>query len=175
MQAHIYFSEVIYGAQTVLGDILSLLENISPDQYIFSNGEKSSIGHHVRHVYEHFRKILEGISDNSLISYDRRQRKTEIETSHFKSLESLETLTTQLDQIPESKALQPVQVEFTCHDNEGQFVLLPSTLIREIHFATHHAIHHKLEIQRLCEDQGIIIDEDFAFAPATVSYLKVGT
>ncbi|CAI2181175.1 8437_t:CDS:2 [Funneliformis geosporum] len=186
-------------AYKTLQQCIDLLRNLhSDDSYVFESKfiPNSTIGKHVRHLYEHFQLLLEskplkarrfvseqldhddyhydepkGVNTKLwAVDYDDRSRDIPVETLRLTAIKQLERLQ---DTILNDSILiplnTPIQINATV-DSEMLMDPIPlqSTYGRELWFCCHHAIHHFALIRVICTEQNIVVPEDFGVAPSTL-------
>ncbi len=165
----------------VLGQKRALLASLQPNQYtqpcaLVGGG---SVGQHLRHSLDHYRKCLEGAASSSAsntpttIAYDVRDRGTSVETDLAAARQEIDRLMQEVQALPDAALATPVQAAFVL-SAEGEQAALASTLGRELGFCTHHAIHHNALIRAIANDLGIKaqLPPDFGLAPSTTHYNK---
>jgi len=173
----------------VLRQKKSLLSALQPAQYtqpcLLVGG--GSVGQHLRHSLDHFRKLFEGIAvpkagtvssssshSHGSIQYDVRDRGTEIEKDLDAARREVERLIADVKALSSERLKDPVQATFVL-SAEGDAAALCSTVGRELGFCTHHAIHHHALIKAIASDLGIQanLPHDFGLAPSTAHHQKV--
>lgn len=125
-----------------------------------------SIGQHLRHVLDHYRSILD--RRDGYIDYDARRRHSRVETCRQTALAEISGI---LQELP-ALADEDVLVSSENSIRETVVVHARSTLMRELMFATSHAVHHFALIAMLIRMKGIAVPADFGVAPATLTYLR---
>jgi len=179
-------------------DILRCLP--SDDKYMYESKflPSSTIGKHVRHLYDHFRLLLESKQlkakrtasgynfsdyddqcyeepkeDNSkfwTVNYDNRSSNIPLETSRLTAIKQLEQLqATIVNDCTFIPFNTPIQIDATVDSNMLiDAIPFQSTYGRELWFCCHHAIHHFALIRVICAEQNIVVPEDFGIAPSTL-------
>lgn len=130
-------------------------------------------------------------SSSNCVDYDKRIRGTLAETSAMGGVEALEMLLRDLQALSEDPTVVSGSLEtakaaprFMICGETGQNVDFESTILREMWFVTHHAIHHNAMIQvaiksisqelapaeRKCLQAAL--PEGFALAPSTANNCK---
>lgn len=155
----------------------------------------STIGKHVRHLYDHFRVLLESKqlkakrtercledyndddyeehdSDSKFwtVNYDHRPKNISLETMRLTAVKQLEQLQdTILNDCTFIPLNTPIQVDATIDPEMSvEPILFQSTYGRELWFCCHHAIHHFASIKVICVERNIAVPEDFGAAPSTL-------
>ncbi|RIA88786.1 hypothetical protein C1645_773978 [Glomus cerebriforme] len=193
--------EVHRVAYKILQQCIDLLRCLpSDDNYIYESKflPSSTIGKHVRHLYDHFRLLLESKQpkakraaseynfsdydnhnyeepkkDNSkvwTVNYDNRPSNIPAETLRLKAIKQLEQLqATIVNDCASILFNTPIQIDATV-DSEMLMDPIPfqSTYGRELWFCCHHAIHHFALIRVICAEQNLVVPEDFGVAPSTL-------
>ncbi|CAB4408944.1 unnamed protein product [Rhizophagus irregularis] len=192
--------EVHRVAYKTLQQCIDLLRCLpSDDKYTYESKfiPSSTIGKHVRHLYDHFRLLLESkqlkekrktsdgnISDYDdqyyeeqkdeskfwIVNYDNRSNNIPVETLRLTAIKRLEQLqTTIINDCTFIPFNTQIRVDVTV-DSEMLMDPIPfqSTYGRELWFCCHHAIHHFALIRVICAEQNIVVPEDFGIAPSTL-------
>jgi hypothetical protein len=135
---------IIHQAETLLNQKKYVLELIKPEDYtkrvpsIFN----SSIGGHIRHSLDHFSAVVQAASSkdsNSLANYDQRARNTEIEVDPKVAMALVNDLIKIIPSLPLKKE---IDVSFIGDEKSFRSYQVKSSVVRELSFASHHAIHH---------------------------------
>lgn len=133
----------------------------------------STIGQHVRHALDHFVALLDAYesegSSSVPVAYDRRVRGTDLETNRASALDKISAVRTQLGALDDVQLAWPVKIR-VLPTADGPEVDLDSTLVRELAFVTHHAIHHFAMCKTCCREVGASCEETFGRAPSTVAF-----
>jgi hypothetical protein len=159
-------------ADALLAQAARFIAAIPPSAYarpcpLASGG---TIGKHVRHCLDHFSAALGAIdAPDGPIDYDHRERDVPMETSPAAALAAIVVLRSALRAITADQLAAPVTVRVMV-DAEGGTVDLPSTLGRELAFATHHALHHHAMMKFIADSFGLPTPADFGKAPSTLEH-----
>ncbi len=129
----------------------------------------SGIGAHFRHVLDHYRSFLEGITVG-LIDYDNRERDTCEERELSVALESLADISRRMESAAVDVAAS-VRVK-VCASTEGEDLHSESSFGRELQFLVSHTVHHFALIAIASRMQGIFPEEGFGVAPSTLKFLN---
>jgi uncharacterized damage-inducible protein DinB len=134
---------------------------------------KASVGSHIRHILDHFERIVSPNYSNEpgklteILHYDERQRKTDVETDRQKALQRFEEVIIKLKSLP----LQAeVKAEFMSDPERAIFYTIPSNIGRELNFAAHHGIHHLFTVTLMMRDMGYkVSDKSIGVANSTIN------
>lgn len=130
----------------------------------------SGIGSHFRHVLDHYRSFLEGVS-GGLIDYDNRHRDTAEEKFLDSAIEALKSVKESLES-SEVDVEAPVRVKVCASTRESEALHSGSTAGRELQFLVSHTVHHYALIAIASRMHGIFPNEEFGVAPSTLKYLN---
>lgn len=128
-----------------------------------------TIGKHVRHSLDHFAAALSGLSGSEPIDYDHRARNVPMETERGSALAAIRTMQSQIASLNESTITSQVRIRVMLA-SDGSDAVLPSTLARELAFATHHAIHHNAMMKTIAAEFGLEVGDEFGKAPSTINF-----
>jgi len=183
-------------SESVLLQLRSLMKVITQEQYvakypIFNQSAKqlvhtdSAIGSHVRHIYDHYGKVLalsrsdrnNGSVNGTVLSYDIRTRGTDVESNLASAIDMNDVLVKRLAEISIDQHMMDMSVSIShVTDGAGSQISLPSTLARELVFVSHHGIHHVATVKSLILthypdiDMGeVSIVSDIGKAPSTIN------
>ena len=136
---------------------------------------KASVGQHIRHSMDHIELVARSVEDSNLyeLHYDLRNRggtdEFDIDMAHER-IEKVCQLLTSIN-IDATYTNRPIQAYFMLSADPTEFHL-PSTIARELGFATHHAIHHMAMVKVIALETLNIPNEelppDFGRAPSTI-------
>lgn len=124
-------------AFNILNQYEPFLNGISPNDYIKeSQATDGTIGKHLRHVLDHFSKLIIPLANSSLdskisIAYDRRERNVPMESNiqiaknHIKQLQSM------LLTLNENQMAREVEIHVMV-SSSGQEISMNSSAMREI-------------------------------------------
>jgi hypothetical protein len=127
----------------------------------------ASIGQHVRHSLDHICALMAGRTQGT-VCYDRRRRGTKIESDPEECIRLLNILAERLRKLPVSALREGVEVEQVLN-RDGDMVLVPSTIGRELVFVFHHTIHHDAMISAQMKFWNLKPADGFGVAPATLA------
>lgn len=128
-----------------------------------------TIGKHVRHAVDHFAAALAGLGSGQPIDYDHRARNVPMEIERASALAAIRALQAQIAALDESRMGAGVQIRIMLAA-DGSEAVLPSTLARELAFATHHAIHHHTMMKTIAAEFGLEVGDQFGKAPSTLNF-----
>lgn len=128
-----------------------------------------TIGKHVRHSLDHFAAALAGLSGSDPIDYDHRARNVPMETERATALGAIRSIQAQIASLDGERMSSPVQIRVMLTSG-GDDAVLPSTLVRELAFATHHAIHHNAMMKTIAAEFGLEVGDEFGKAPSTINF-----
>jgi uncharacterized coiled-coil protein SlyX len=139
----------------------------------------ASLGQHYRHSLDHIERAAASyIRLDEKIHYDWRERGGKDETDWDEAARRIISILVLLDDC-ESSRVEPtskVQACFMLSGDTKAESVLESTLVRELGFSVHHAIHHMAmcRIIATCKDVGGLTEEELpknlGRAPSTVNY-----
>jgi uncharacterized damage-inducible protein DinB len=129
----------------------------------------SNVGGHVRHCLDHVEALLAGVREGEL-SYDRRRRGTDVETSREAALNALrrqerELLSACWDLGRRLRLLALVSSSLPPSEVE-------TTVGRELAFVLSHTIHHNALIAVMAHTLGVPVPDRFGYAPSTLAHLE---
>lgn len=125
----------------------------------------NSIGKHIRHTLEMFESVVEA-NESKALNYDLRKRNIQIENSISISIEKINALNLQIENLKLNRNIQLFQqLNTSC-------IELKSQIQRELLHCLEHSIHH-LMIVRLAIEHNfphVIIPQNFGMAHSTLQY-----
>jgi uncharacterized damage-inducible protein DinB len=124
-----------------------------------------SIGEHVRHCLDHINALVSASASQPL-SYDRRERGTEVEHDPAAALRLIMRLKSAVDRWEHRATDEPICVA-SILTTAGDGVTGWSTLGRELAFVDSHTIHHQAMIAVLLRLAGLDVPERLGLAPST--------
>lgn len=152
----------------ILGQLARTLGTITDEQYAKQGPAGASIGAHVRHTLAHYRKLADGHAENATVAYDQRVRGCEIETKRPAAIAEADTLASTIAGLDETQLGAPITIRAMIA-GDGREAEMDSTLVRELWFASHHAIHHNALIKPVADAIGVELPHEFGRAPSTVN------
>ncbi|KAI6005153.1 hypothetical protein F5J12DRAFT_835158 [Pisolithus orientalis] len=164
-------ADLVFVSTTVLRQALDLVTDILTDDDQLTKQSKSlpgsTIGKHLRHARDHFILLLDCIGGDGpyVFSYDTRSRNTPMESSLSKARIALADAISQVKAVaPLAKLDQPMTLNAITPFPQT----FETTFGRELWFAGLHAVHHWSMIRVIASEQGIMLPDDFGFAPSTL-------
>lgn len=151
-----------------LDELVEMLVTVEPALYRARPAPRvsGSVGEHVRHALDHIAALV-ATRPGSPLSYDHRDRGTEVETDPHAAVRRIFRLRTTLDDWAGDGSLDiPVQV-VSCLSTAGERDTAWSTRGRELAFVINHTIHHQAVIAVLLDGLGVGVAERFGYAPST--------
>lgn len=157
---------------SVLRQLADLLYATSNDQYTMKpvGVVNSSIGGHVRHCLDHVDALLAGNCVGHM-SYDDRQRGTDVETSRSAALQAIERQERELQEILHLSVDQPIRLKVLMAATSPS-ILVESSLGRELAFVMSHTVHHNALIGVIAKVLDISVPDRFGCAPSTLAHLE---
>jgi uncharacterized damage-inducible protein DinB len=155
----------------VLGQARSYLAECGSHCYvrIIAPYFMSSAGTHMRHILDHYRALMSGISKGA-VDYNVRDRDGAIERDPAAAMAELDTVEAWLQGMDQGNLDQPLQLSTEVSVSHCSVAVVSTTLGRELVFVASHAIHHYAMIQQIALHQDHHLDAAFGMAPATASH-----
>jgi uncharacterized damage-inducible protein DinB len=155
-----------YVLSAVLDDLADMLIRVSPQVYVArpAPGISGAVGEQVRHTLDHISAFLTA-EPGGVLSYDRRQRGTAVETDLHAAID--ETL--RLRELAELESTRPLDepIVVAAKISASSAAETWSTVGRELTFVLAHTIHHEAIIALLLAIQGVQVPPRFGYAPST--------
>ena len=130
----------------------------------------STVGQHVRHISEFYLCLLKGY-ETGVVDYDARERNLLIEIDKDFTIETLENVIQNLENLKMDKSLI---LKSSFGSNES--IEMTTSFFRELTYLIEHTIHHlaiiKIGLNEVYPE--IKIPKNFGVAYSTVSYREVG-
>jgi uncharacterized damage-inducible protein DinB len=157
---------------TVLQQLCDVLEKTTADEYAMKPVDvvNSSIAGHVRHCLDHVAALLIGAATGRM-SYDDRERGTEIETCRFAAIRAIQEQVCRLEELCEKAPDQPISLRVQL-SAAGPEATVQTSLGRELSFVLSHTIHHNALIAVIAKLLDIAVPDRFGYAPSTLAYLE---
>jgi hypothetical protein len=153
----------------ILNQLADTLESFSDEQYTTPGPAGAAMGGHVRHTLDHYRKLADGHANADTVAYDRRERGGSIETDRGAAVAEARELARTFEGLDETRMGSPVRI-CAMVTGDGCEAELDSTFVRELWFASHHAIHHAALMKPIAAAAGIELPAEFGRAPSTVNH-----
>lgn len=161
--------QLVESAKHTLTQLSGFLEQIQSSEYqqAFPLLSDSTIGMHVRHVIEFYQCLIKGHLDGQ-INYDARERSLLQESNIAYAQSCIENLQHDLDMLHENKSL----ALYTSQNVDTSYLIIESSLFRELSYVIEHTIHHFAIIKMACIAYlpSIQLDADFGVAYSTIKY-----
>lgn len=154
---------------TALQQGRDLLAGLSAEAYARRVPEvfDATVGHHLRHVIEHYTSLLDGLPEER-IDYEKRARDPALESDINHAAQTLEHLQRRLEQEVDATVPQPLLVR--AEHAAATDTWHSSSLHRELEFLVSHTVHHYALIAIVCQRLAVTLPEDFGVAPSTLKY-----
>lgn len=158
-------------AVCLLEQCASFIDALDDDSYRRTSAAMmgGTIGKHVRHCLDHFAAVVNAASGGGAIDYDHRQRDVPMETDRAEARRAIDGIVTGLRSIHAAASAVPVTVRVMLAA-DGAEAVLPSSLARELAFASHHAVHHHAMMKVIADEFGVPCPEGFGKAPSTLNH-----
>ena len=153
----------------ILNQLADTLESFTDEQYTAQGPAGAATGGHVRHTLDHYRKLADGHANANTVAYDRRERGGSIETDRAAAIAEARDLASTFEGLDETQMGFPVKI-CAMVSGDGCEAEIDSTLVRELWFASHHAIHHAALMKPIAASVGIELPAAFGRAPSTVNH-----
>ncbi|MBC2605701.1 DinB family protein [Pelagicoccus albus] len=127
----------------------------------------SSIGSHLRHVLDHYRSFIGGVSE-AFIDYDNRHRDRPEESDLETALQAIDSIWVALDNMSLDLS-SAVEVKVRA-STEGETVTSMSSFGRELQFLVSHTVHHYALVAIASRMQGVEPGDSFGVAPSTLKF-----
>lgn len=144
-----------------------LLQALSQENYTTASRTTSSVGTHMRHIFDRFHSVFNGLTSHE-INYDVRKRDKEVENNLQAAHFMLQSLQRRLESADFSAAPTVMVREAVCVDANP--IPVASTPARELMGLVSHSTHHLAIIAMIMSRLGISIADDFGKAASTLRY-----
>lgn len=181
--SHAGLHPCLAAASALIDQAVWFIANLDDDIYArcCPSASDGTIGKHVRHCLDHFVATLDAADHarspesvgRPVIDYDHRERDVPVERCRRAASDLMAAVRHRLSRLDAARLAAPVVVRVMVAQ-DGQTVDLPSTLAREIAFATHHALHHHAMMRFIAESFGLTTLADFGKAPSTINHERSG-
>jgi len=122
----------------------------------------ATIGEHTRHIIELYKCLLDGYAIEE-VSYDKRQRNTQIENELNFAVRQLEFIQGALE--------RPNKNLIVAYELNGKESRLESNYFREVMYNLEHTIHHLALIKvAIIQFTDLSLPDSFGVAPSTIQY-----
>lgn len=162
-------------ADFMLAQCASFIECVSTEAFARESNfvRGGTIGKHVRHTLDHYRALLDGFDQSTVVDYDHRRRNVPIESDRRLALEAVADIRRRISTLDADalRARVRIRVMLAADGSEAE---LDSTLARELAFASHHAIHHNALMKTIAAEFEIDTPPEFGMAPSTLNFQTQG-
>jgi len=150
----------------LLEELAAVLCRVSPMAYTATPfpAVSGSIGQHVRHVLDHVASVC-AAAPRAPLSYDHRERGTNVEADVAAALRTIRRLTSALTALP-ARDDEPITMMSMLAPG-AEPIVVHTTLGRELLFVVSHTIHHQALIGLLLSAAGCGVPRDFGLAAST--------
>jgi uncharacterized damage-inducible protein DinB len=150
----------------LLEELSAVVRRVPPTAYTATPfpAVSGSIGQHVRHILDHVASVC-AAAPLARLSYDRRERGTNVEADPAAALQTIRRLTSALAAL-ETDDDEPITMLSVVAPG-AEPVAVRTTLGRERLFVVSHTIHHQALIGLLLSAAGCGVPCDFGLAPST--------
>ncbi|MEO0424085.1 MAG: DinB family protein [Pseudomonadota bacterium] len=151
---------------------IALLRALSDERYCQARPPlyESNVGAHFRHVYDHYRQLLDGLGAGQ-VDYDQRQRDPHMAADRSVAITRLTALIADLERLASDPPSSPLGVRLSSSaSSREEEIETPSTLARELQFLVSHTVHHYALIAFILRSEGLEIPRGFGVSPSTLEY-----
>ena len=150
-----------------LEEISELTNSLSSELYAkkFNYLSEATIGQHIRHILEFYIEFENGLTNRN-INYDKRKRDLNLETNLSYCAKELNRIIEFINTINKDEAIEVV----VNYSDEGDDLLLKSSLYRELAFLVEHTVHHMAIFKPALILENISISDTFGLAASTKKY-----
>ncbi len=154
----------------LLDELCTVVGGLTDAQYVQKpvGVMPSSVGSHVRHWLDHVAALLASVQTGRL-SYDHRQRGTQVETERWAALAAITGYAAQLGVLTPECFARPLEVEILLTAS-GMPQTFQSTVGRELAYVVSHSVHHNAIIGAMVQTLGGRVPERFGYAPSTITH-----
>eukprot|EP01039_Chlorochromonas_danica_P002062 gene2062-2250_t len=166
---------IIQQAQDILNQQLEVISILKPDDYIRRQATifASNIGGHFRHILDHYQAIITAAHDTipknkdefPLADYDNRDRDTIIEKDKEIAKDYILKIRDEIGKLDVNKI---IEIEFIGEIENFDAYRIPSTVGRELAFASHHGLHHLSTVRLLLKAHLYPEPQNLGIAPSTI-------
>jgi hypothetical protein len=151
----------------LLHQMRTMVERLDEVEYAMPAAGRTNggIGGHVRHCLDHVSALL-AATRTGLCAYDRRQRRTDVETSRIAGVDAITDAMIGVLSLDTGTLESEIFVE-TQLDPSGAMVVTRSSVCREVAFLVSHTIHHNAIVAQMLRARGLEVAPRFGLAPAT--------
>lgn len=162
--------EPVIGNSHLLRQAADLLRSL--DDATYADGGRgpdcSPVGVHFRHMIDHYQAFFAGLSEGQ-VDYDARQRQTPMETDRRLALATVLGLAGDIERIDAAMGAREILVSSRTAGDSSDPDWSRTTIKRELQFLVSHTVHHFALIRPLLASEGIVLDDQFGYAPSTLA------
>ncbi len=158
-------NQIISETISLINDLIYHIHQLEDEEYILKLKEfsNSTIGEHIRHIFNFYECILNGIKTGT-VNYDIRIRDKKIETEKDYAILRFQEM---IEILPSLKSFDSKKINFIQNENE-----IETNLLRELIYSNEHLIHHSaiLRIYFQINFPDKKISKNFGFNKSTLNY-----
>lgn len=159
--------------QATIAQGISFLRRVSQVQYTaLPAGCYGSIGHHTRHINDHFFAVKNSLA-SGIVDYETRQRGSLTEKSLLTGIQELTQFQSWVGSVPTARFDEDILVNADIGVGESNIIQLKSSLGRELMFSCSHAIHHYAVMKLVFQKLGGRADSQFGISPSTATFMRL--
>lgn len=163
------YAALIRGCTANLEECELLLSTLSVQVYCDASQSNSSVGAHVRHIFDRFQCFLSGIARGH-IDYDARKRDKLIETSLEASAFTLASVRRRILELDPAEIAGGTLLVSEAVHRDAEAVTAASCIERELMGLISHSTHHLAIIGLIVKALGIETAPEFGKAASTRQY-----
>ncbi len=151
-----------------LSQILEAFQTLPPEQ-ADALYRDSGAGRHLRHAFDHYHALRDGIG-SGLVDYNQRRRDSAEERCRLAARQQIEALTLWL--LAQDMANLSLRMVSEIDCSETETMRFDSNLHRELHYVLNHSIHHAAHIRLALLQRGLLLPEHIGIAPCTATWQR---
>ena len=159
---------VIQGCLDSCARLLVVTNTLTALQFCARWNAHNGIGPHMRHCYEHFSALKDGL-DVATINYDVRERDQKLEQDPAAFAAVMTEIIDWLEAMDAASLEAPLTIRQIPRIGAEE-ISSESTLRRELLFLTSHTIHHLAIVSMLAEIQGVVLPPELGAAYSTTTH-----
>lgn len=156
-----------------LRTLRNLILKLTDDEYTqqLPQLDGASIGKHIRHVVELYETLV-SLTDESVISYDKRARDPKTEQNRLAAAGKIDYLFARIESVENDRDLI-LLADYSTTEREP--LRIHTTLFRELAYNLEHSIHHQAVIRIALNIMNLArhADASFGYAPSTIRHNKI--
>lgn len=159
----------------LLHQLFDLVESLTTEQYARKpvGVVESSVGGHVRHNLDHVAALLRGLRSGEL-SYDHRDRGTDVERDRRAALREIRRLEAELTGLAWGEVPHRLTLSALVAPDEPP-ARVATGPERELAFVVSHTVHHNAIIGIMAKLLGAEVPAEFGYAPSTLQHQRSRT